>query len=518
MLTKQSFLKGTLILIFAGMITRFLGFINRIVVARLMGEEGVGLYMMALPTLFLVITLSQIGLPIAISKRIAEADAKNDTIKMKKILVVSLVIVMVTSLVFTIGMIFAIPYIATTLLTDERTLYPLMAISPIVPIIAVASVLRGYFQGRQNMKPQSYAQVIEQIIRISCVFFLVKWTLPYGVEFAAAGAMISVVIGEFISLIFMLYLFKRKKVVSVRHRFFAYLKESKETLKSLFSIALPNTGSRLISSVSSFMEPILVSQSLAIAGVATAVATKQYGELTGFVLPLLFLPTFITHSLSIALVPSIAEAEAKNIPSLTHYRIHQSIRISFASGALATIVLSIFSVTILTYMYGTANASNYLVLMAPFFIMLYIQSPLQASLIALDLAKPAMFNSLIGAACKFITMFLLASNKDFGIVGVAIAMSIGVVLITLLHLATLYKAIHFFIRFSDLWKMTLLVAITYMIGSGLKIIFEQMEGGLISFMFIIGVMSVIYIFCLFALKFITKEELRQIPFFQKWIS
>ncbi len=60
------------------MITRFLGFINRIVMARIMGEEGIGLYNMALPTLFLMYTISQIGLPIAISKRVAEADARKD--------------------------------------------------------------------------------------------------------------------------------------------------------------------------------------------------------------------------------------------------------------------------------------------------------------------------------------------------------------------------------------------------------------------------------------------------------
>ncbi|MDY0396847.1 oligosaccharide flippase family protein [Virgibacillus halophilus] len=83
-MSKQTFLQGTLILIFAGMITRFLGFINRLVVARLMGEEGVGLYMMALPTLFLIMSMTQLGLPVAISKRVAEAEAKNDQAKIKK--------------------------------------------------------------------------------------------------------------------------------------------------------------------------------------------------------------------------------------------------------------------------------------------------------------------------------------------------------------------------------------------------------------------------------------------------
>src|SRR5690625_664207 len=430
-MSKQSFLYGTLILIIAGMFTRFLGFINRLVVARLMGEEGVGLYMMALPTLFLIITLTQLGLPVAISKRVSEATATGNEQKVKSILSTSIMITSLLSIVFTIGMTFLAPMIASTLFTDHRTLYPLLAIIPIVPIVAISSVLKGYFQGKQNMKPQSYALMIEQAIRITCVAIFIKITLPFGVEFAAAGAMISVIIGELASLLFMIYTFKRKKTIKIRYRFFSYIKSSKETLKELFSIALPSTGSRLINSISLFLEPILVAQSLAFAGLSTTLATKQYGELTGYAMPLLFLPTFITNSLSIALVPSISEAEAKKQTRLIHYRIHQSIRLSFASGGIATIILSLSAVPILTYMYGTANASQFLALMAPFYILLYIQSPLQSALQALDLAKPAMWNSLIGAACKLTDLYLLASNASFGIMGVALAMCVGVVLVTL---------------------------------------------------------------------------------------
>src|SRR5699024_11151954 len=92
---------------------------------------------------------------------------------------------------------------------------------------------------------------------------------------------------------------------------------------------------------------------LALAGISTTLVTKQYGELTGYVMPLLFLTTFITQSLAVALVPNISEADANRNKQLIHYRIHQSIRISFASGAIATVILTLFSVPILTYMYGT---------------------------------------------------------------------------------------------------------------------------------------------------------------------
>lgn len=516
--SKQTFLQGTLILIAAGMITRFLGFINRLVVARLMGEEGVGLYMMALPTLFLVMTLTQLGLPVAISKRVAEADAHQDHAKIKRILVVSIIITSISSIIFTTAMIFAAPFIATTLLTDERTLYPLIAVSPIIPIVAVSSVLRGYFQGKQNMKPQSYSQVIEQIVRISCVALFVHLLLPYGIEYAAAGAMISVILGEFASLLYMIYLFKRKKTIRIRHRFFAYVKASKKTVKELFSIALPSTGSKMISSFSYFLEPIIVTNSLALAGISGALATKQYGELTGFVLPLLFLPTFITQSLSIALVPNISEADARQNTSLIHYRIHQSIRISFASGAIATVVLTIFAVPILSFMYGTANASNILIFMAPFYILLYIQSPLQAALQALDLAKAAMWNSLIGAVVKFIVLFILASNESFGIMGVAIAMSVGVILITLLHLASLRQAINFYIPIKDIAKMIVLILATWFTGKLLYDIYINYDPNLFLFGLSLIALTAIYLILLFILRFITKEELEQIPFLQKWIK
>ena len=80
---------------------------------------------------------------------------------------------------------FLTPILAKTLLTDERTYYPLMAILPVVPVIAVSSVLRGYFQGKQNMKPSAYAQVLEQVVRITIIAICIQLFLPYGIEYAA---------------------------------------------------------------------------------------------------------------------------------------------------------------------------------------------------------------------------------------------------------------------------------------------------------------------------------------------
>lgn len=515
---KQTFLQGTLILIVAGLITRFLGFINRIVVARIMGEEGVGLYMMAIPTLILIITLTQLGLPVAISKLVAEAASVDNRQKIKKILVVSLSVTAVSSIIFTVGMIVLAPFLANTLLTDDRTYYPLIAISPIVPIIALSSVLRGYFQGLQNMRPAAYSQVIEQIVRISLVAVMTKALLPYGVEFAAAGAMISVVLGELASLLYMITMFKIKKTFKVRKSFFSHMKEGKSTLHDLLKISLPTTGSRLIGSVSYFLEPIVVSQSLAIAGVATAIATKQYGELTGYALPLLLLPSFVTTSLSISLVPAISEAAARGQSLIIEHRLQQAMRLAILTGGLAIVILYVFASPIMELMYHSSKSAIFVQLMAPFFLFSYIQGPLQAALQALDLARAAMINSLIGAVVKIAAIVAFASRPEFGIIGVALGIVLGMVLVTLLHFTTLVKTISFTFYVKDHAKSFITMIATGLAGHFIfKYILVEASLSLRTLVAIICT-TIVYFILIITFKLIVKDEIKRIPFIGKRLA
>ncbi|PYZ98807.1 stage V sporulation protein B [Alteribacter lacisalsi] len=515
-MTKQSFLKGAFILIIAGLITRILGFINKIVVARIMGAEGVGLYMMAVPTLLLVITLTQLGLPVAISKLVAEADASGDRARIKRILVVSISVTAVLSVIFTTVMILGAPLISRTLLTDARAFYPLVAIAPIVPIVALSSVLRGYFQGLQNMKPTAYSQVIEQVVRITLVAAFTTALLPYGIEYAAAGAMISVVIGEFASLMYMIYQFKRRKKFRIRRQFFEHVKEGRKTFNNLMAIALPTTGSRLIGSVSFFFEPIVVAQSLAIAGVATVAATTQYGELAGFVIPLLLLPTFITYSLSVSLVPAISEAASQKQYGIIHHRLGQALRLALVSGAGSAVLLYMFAEPIMTLMYGAPEVAVYVVIMAPFSIFLYFQGPLQAALQALDLAKAAMVNSLVGAVVKIAAIFVLASRPELGIMGAALAIVTGFILVTLLHFATLVKTISFTIDVKEFIKV---VGAIVLAGAaawyGLK--YVAFSSVLVwDTIAQITLTLIVYTAALFALGLIKREEARRLPVIGKY--
>lgn len=510
----SKFLKGTFILLIAGFITRVLGFIYRIVLARSIGEEGVGLYMMAYPTFILVVTITQIGLPVAISKNVAEAEARRDYAEIKKILVVSLATTLTLSIIITPALMLLAPILSKTLFTDHRIFYPLIAIIPAVPIIAVSSVLRGYFQGRQNMRPSAFSQILEQVVRITLIAVMTKAFLPYGVQYAAAAAMAASVIGELISLIYLMTAFKLKKRFRLRKNFFQFVHKGKKTFTDLMGIALPTMGSRMIGSVAWFFEPIVVAHSLSIAGVLAVDATRQYGALTGYAMPLLMLPSFITFSLATSLVPAISEANSRNNHKLIQYRLQQTLRWTFLTGGLAVIVLYVLADPLMQLMYGSTKGAYFIRIMAPFCLFYYYQGPLQAVLQALNLARAAMINSLIGAIVKTAVIFLLASQASFGITGVALAIVVGFVLVTILHFATVLKRIAFPFYIRDYFIGFLAMVISALLGFWLFKNFLPTEVLIVRVLISITGMGISYLLMLLGFGLIKKEELKHVP----WIG
>jgi stage V sporulation protein B len=454
-MTKQTFMKGTLILVLAGLIVKVLGFINRVMLARIIGAEGLGLYQMAVPTLILIISLATFGLNVSVSKLVAEADARGEHEKVRSILQMSLLIVSVLSLVFTTVMIVGASVISRYFLTDERAFYPLIAIAPIVPIIAISSVLRGYFQGKHNMTPTASSQVVEQVVRMFTVIILASWLMPRGVEYAAAGAMVGVVIGEGFGMLSMLMQFRRQRLPRLlqRRSFSGLFERHRDVFSSLLDISVPVTTSRIVSSLTFFIEPIIVAQSLMLAGVAASAATSFYGQLAGMAIPLLIFPTFITYSLSVSLVPAVAEAAAQKNDRLIYRRIYQSVRLALVIGAPCAALLYVFAEPLATLLYHDEKVGHFLKLMAPYSIFLYFQAPLQAALQGLDYAGVAMRNTIVGALLKTAAIFFLASRPELGMDGVVLSVNISMLSVTLLHFFSISKVTGFTIEMKDLAKV-----------------------------------------------------------------
>ncbi len=441
----ESFMRGTMILSAAAFINRILGFISGMYIARVLGAEGIGILMMAHPLVPLLITITELGLPVAISKLVAEANARGERERVRQILHVSLAVTSFLSLSLTTIVLLGSEWIASILLSDQRAYYAMLAITPIAPIIAVSAVLKGYFRGMQQMKTIAASDVLENTVQIAIVLALVHFLLPYGIAYAAAGAMAASVVSEAISLLFLMTSYKLYgESKGTGASWTSHLKKGKSTLGQLLQIGLPTTGHGVIQSLYSAFQPLLITTSLALAGIGTALATKQFGLLAGYAFPLLFAPSFITHSLSTALIPAIGEAAANKNSLLIHERMNQAMSLGLLIGAPATVILFVWATPLTTLIYNAPEAGLLLKILAPMFFLHYFDAPLHAILLGLGRAQAALWNFVIATGFKGVAVFVFGSQ--YGISGVAFGIGIGFGMQTLLNFFSVSSAVGFYWR------------------------------------------------------------------------
>lgn len=514
-MNKQTFIQGTMILLVAGIVNRILGFIPRILLPRVIGAEGVGLYQLGYPFFLVIVTIITGGIPLAVAKLVAEAESSGQPAKSTSILRTSLVFTTATGFLFTFLCLFGAPWVSRYILTDSRVYHTFIAMSPMIVIVAVSSVYRGYFQGKQDMIPSAVSSILETLVRILCVLWFAYLLLPMGITYAAAGAMLGVVAGELAGLGVLLWQYRRLKN---REQDAKEPSNSGATLRRILKIAIPVTGGRLVGSLSYLLESITTAQSLAIAGIGVAIATSQYGALQGMVIPLLLLPGALTSSLAVSLVPSLAEAQARGDMRTIHLRLHQSLRLALVTGAPFAAIMYVLAEPLCLLIYNDAEIAGMLKTMAPFALLLYAQSPLQATLQALDKPGRALINTLVGAIIKISLILYLASNPALGIYGAIFAIIINFIIVTLLHGYSVARVLNYRMPYLDLLKVC--TAMVIMAGAA-QYLFNQMNIGLplmVQFTTAAGASILLYLALAGGMGLIDLQDLRRVPFIGRWFK
>ena len=136
---KNNFIKSTIILILGGLITKVLGMVIKIALTRAVTTKGIGLYSLILPTFNLFITLCSLGLPVAISKLISEGGKNN-----KKIVLSMMPIMLIINILLIVIIFLLAPILSHTLLGNDNTYYPILAIGMTLPFICLSSILNSF--------------------------------------------------------------------------------------------------------------------------------------------------------------------------------------------------------------------------------------------------------------------------------------------------------------------------------------------------------------------------------------
>lgn len=454
----RSFLRGALILSIAGFFVKGIGFLNWIILSRVLGAEGIGLYQMAYPVYLLALSLSSAGLPVAISIVTAEKLARGDYRGAGRVFHVSLSVLTLTGLLLSIAVwTGADALIEWKLIRDPRAYYSILALAPAIFFVTLLSSFRGYLQGWQRMTPTAVSQVVEQLLRVATMLIFASLLLPQGLEYAAAGATLGAAPGAAAGLLVLFYYYwkirgeAKQKIAAqpqdlVQEPIWAIVRR-------LVLLAIPVSVSDLMLPVVANLDLLIVPGRLEAAGYSVSQATELFGHLTGMAVPLVNLTTILTAAMATSLVPAISAAYAVGDVKGVKGRIATAIRISHIVTLPALAVLLTLAAPIADMVYHAPQAGKPLEVMAIAVFLLGLHQVTTGVLQGMGHTTVPLVNMGLSAVVKVILNWVLVGIPAFGIAGAALATVADIGLAAVLNLYFLHRyAAGFCLSFGELWR------------------------------------------------------------------
>lgn len=523
MLGKQSFIKGAVILTLAGIISRFIGAVFRIALAALIGDEGIGLYQMAYPIYSALLIISTAGIPIAVSKLVAENLAVKNYYGAVRVFKVAVSVLAVTGLIISAGLFFGAEFIVPYITSDSRALVPILYISPAIFFVAIMSAFRGFFQGQQTMLPTGISQIIEQIARVSVAVYLALVLLPRGLEYSAGGATFGAAAGAVAGLAFLIVYFLKKSPDLLQRAQSQRVKESQSFSKVLYSIAaisIPITVGNLVMPLISILDLSIVPQRLEAAGFLEARATALYGQLTGMAGSLIQIPTILTIALAASLVPSISEALALKNQNTIRRNTNLVIRLTLILGLPAAVGLFILAEPITVLLFNNAEAALPLRVKAFSVIFITLYQTTTGILQGMGRTTLPVKHMILGAFIKIVLTWTLTAQPSINIQGAAFATVVGFAISSLLNVFSVWKLTRLKLSASQV----LLKPLAAVAGMGtivyfgyfymnqlFTIFFSPSLSNAVSAVVSVAVGMISYGIFLFITGSITREDLKLIP-------
>jgi stage V sporulation protein B len=436
---RNLFIRGAFILALAGMISKVLGSVYTIFLQNIIGDHGLGLYQMAYPIYSTLLLLSTAGFPIAVSKFVAEHIAIGDYRGAKNVFRVSAILLMVTGIVFFVLLFFGAPLFAS-FFGDEASAYAIRAIAPALLVVPVMSAIRGYFQGWQEMNPTAVSQVVEQIVRVATILVAATLLLPYGSEYAAAGAAFGAVTGAIASFLVLLwFIWKRREFFrhDARMQNRVKPKSTWEIVKQLCWYALPVSLGAMVVPLMNNVDVLTVVNLLKDNGYTQNEATEMFGLLSGRAFKLMMLPSTFATAIGAAVMPAISAGLALGNRRIVYNRIELAMRMTMLIALPASVGLALLAKPIDIMLFKDAEGARAITVISVATLVSSLQVTTSAILQGMGIVYLPVRNLLIGGSFK---LFLnLALVPLWGIEGAAMSTVISYFVATLLNLWEVYR-------------------------------------------------------------------------------
>lgn len=533
---NNNFLKGTMILALSGVVVKIIGSLNWIILSRVLGGEGIGLYQMGFPIYLMAITVSSAGIPVAISIITAEKVAHRDYIGAKRVFKVTLRLLLVTALIFSVGLFFgAQKLVDWRFIRDPRAYYSIIALAPAVFFVTFLASFRGYLQGWQIMTPTAVSEITEQLVRVVTMLFFASYFLPYGLEYAAGGASMGAGAGALCALLVLVYFYRRldkkvKKAIRTGKDFLPAVETPAEVaiendinrytynpganesagaiIKRLLKLALPVSMTSLMLPIVANLDLLIVPQRLEAAGFSLSKSTELFGYLTGMAVPLINLSTLFTAALAVSLVPAISEARSlgKGLQAKTKTAFQVAMIVTFP----CFIGLNCLAEKVAALIYNAPGAAQAIETMSIGIVFLGLHQVSTAVLQGMGKTSIPVINMGIACIVKVLLNWNLTAISYLGIRGSAMATVADFAVAALINMYFIHKLTGFKVEVKSVLKPFIAAVIMGAAVEATLILGESL--GSWALLAAVAVAVPVYGIVLTVIGGVTKQELENVPF------
>ena len=444
---KQSFFLGAVMLTISSIVSKIIGAIYKIPLTNLLGPQGMGIYYIIFPVYAFLITFVSSSYTLSISRMVSSEVAKGDYYMARRVFYASLFFLAIIG-----SILCALLIVGARIVSDlqgvENAYICYLAIAPAIVMVALSSCFKGYFQGLQNMAPSSIAQVLEQVVKLAVGFSLATILSKHGALQATMGAVIGISISEAISLLFFVILFF---IYKGRNRITDDRKVPIVPLSmKVFKSTLPFLLSSVITPLSLLIDSFLIVNILKSIGFDKYFSTALLGLSGGVVSTLVNLPTTLSSSICITLIPYITYALSRGDDRGMREKSSLAIKVTLIIAIPCTIAFLLFSKDIIALLYssGMSSAESRLsvtMLTLASINVLYI-SILQittALLQAMSKAYVPVISLSVALVIKVITEVFMVSSVNINIFGAIMSAGLSYALSAIINLIYLRRHLNF---------------------------------------------------------------------------
>ncbi len=411
----KTFLKNVAVISLGGLVAKVIGAVYRIPLTGILGGYGTGLYQMAYPLFCVLLTFSSTGIPSALARMISSESVRGkDSLATVK---TALKLFAVLGLAGTVLMCLLAPAMSR-LQGEENLLSCYLMLSPSVFLVALIAVLRGYFQGKNDMRPTAISEIVEQLFKAGAGLFFAH---RYAAEPAKAVSytLLAVTLSELAALLFLAMRFRGE-------RFQKTLRRRQTSGGEILLSALPVMAAASLLPLSQTADSVVIVRLLS---GYTDSAVSLYGLFAGTAVSLVSLPATACGGLATASVPSVSAYFARGKEEEGKQRALYALALTLVLAVPCALGIFFLASPIVSVLYPSMSRSDHAVLVSLLKLLsvsavsLAGVDTLAACLTGMGRAKYAAFSMLVAVLVKFALQWLLVRDPALSVGGAAIAVN-----------------------------------------------------------------------------------------------